>query len=432
MRITGTEAAYRRGLDEFVWRDPSIYLNEEFLQRCMGLPVVIEHPEKATLDTHEYRDRVIGAIMLPYIKGNEVWGIARINDLEAAKVMEENQVSTSPAVVFRPEEASNRTEMDNGSKLLIEGVPSLLDHLAVCERGVWDKGGEATGVQNDVIRGDSQMDEEAMKADAARRDADEKERADRARMDAEAGEKLDKMLSKIDALCSRMDAMEEEDKKRKGSEEEEERKADKAKKDEDEEKEDVGEEEKKVAIDKSRKDAKRKDESEEEEKKEEESRKDAELADLKAQVSALARLVRPTRLSDEERTAMIDAQARADSVYRLHGKEAPRPMDGETLVAYRRRLADGVRAHSKNWSDVDIGGLADAALSVAERQIYADADEAGRRPPVGSFDGLRAIKRQDEAGRTIIEYVGDPRSVYNPPRVVQYFKGFAGRNDRLA
>ena len=39
LRITGTGAAYRSGANEFVWRDPSIYLNAEFLQRCNGLPV---------------------------------------------------------------------------------------------------------------------------------------------------------------------------------------------------------------------------------------------------------------------------------------------------------------------------------------------------------------------------------------------------------
>src|SRR6185437_11692277 len=36
LRITGTGAAYRAGIDEYVWRDPSLYMNEEFLERCKG------------------------------------------------------------------------------------------------------------------------------------------------------------------------------------------------------------------------------------------------------------------------------------------------------------------------------------------------------------------------------------------------------------
>ena len=51
MRITGTGFAYRHSMDEFVWRDPSLYLNQGFLDRCNGLIVIVEHPERATLDS---------------------------------------------------------------------------------------------------------------------------------------------------------------------------------------------------------------------------------------------------------------------------------------------------------------------------------------------------------------------------------------------
>src|ERR1019366_258253 len=115
LRITGTGAAYRLGLDEYVWRDPSIYLNDEFLARCNGLPVVVYHPEETDrLDTKEFRNRVVGSIMLPYIKDDEVWGNARINDMDAAKIMAENQLSTSPGVVFKASEISNQVTMKNG------------------------------------------------------------------------------------------------------------------------------------------------------------------------------------------------------------------------------------------------------------------------------------------------------------------------------
>lgn len=47
IRITGTGLAYRTGLKEHVWRDPNLYLNDEFLQRCNGLPVIANHPDGA-------------------------------------------------------------------------------------------------------------------------------------------------------------------------------------------------------------------------------------------------------------------------------------------------------------------------------------------------------------------------------------------------
>lgn len=153
IRITGTGAAYRRAHNEHVWRDPSIYLNDDFLARCNGLPVIFEHPDKALLDSKEFADRVIGTIVLPYIHGDEVWGIAKIYDAAAAQIMAEDRddVSTSPAVTWRDLSVNTVIRTEDGSKLLIEGEPSLLDHIAVVTPlGVWDKGGPARGVRVDA------------------------------------------------------------------------------------------------------------------------------------------------------------------------------------------------------------------------------------------------------------------------------------------
>jgi hypothetical protein len=145
LRITGTGASYRPEYNEHVWRDPQLYLNGEFLNRCNGLPVIWEHPPGDQLDQQEWEKRVIGSIMLAYIVKDEVWGIARVYDQDAARLMLENQLSTSPAVVFRPGTNQSR-QLEGGKTQLIEGEPALLDHLAVCELGVWDKAGEPTGV----------------------------------------------------------------------------------------------------------------------------------------------------------------------------------------------------------------------------------------------------------------------------------------------
>jgi len=159
IRITGTGVSYRHAREEYVWRDPSIYINDEFLARCNGLAVIWEHPDKSLLNDKEFSDRVIGSIMLPYIpadKPDEVWGIAKVYDAEAAKIMRDNQMSTSPAVNFADPTENDRVTLENGKVMLIEGKPSLLDHIAICTNGVWDKGGDPTGVESIDAIADSQ------------------------------------------------------------------------------------------------------------------------------------------------------------------------------------------------------------------------------------------------------------------------------------
>lgn len=151
IRITGTGLAFRSSIGEFVWRDPSLYLNNEFLERCNGLIVIRDHPETAVLTPEEFKERVIGSIMFAYIKRDEVWGIAKIYDTDTIKEMCETEVSTSPSVVF-DSTANNTTLMTEDKKpFLIEGIPFLLDHIAIVtkdrgSKGVWDKGGDPAGV----------------------------------------------------------------------------------------------------------------------------------------------------------------------------------------------------------------------------------------------------------------------------------------------
>lgn len=146
MRVTGTGASYRPELQEHVWRDPGIYLNANFLARINGLPVIWEHPPGNELTQAEFEKRVIGSIMLPYIEQDEVWAVTRIYDQDAAKMMRDKRLSTSPSVVFGDQSVNEVRKLEGGRTLLIEGDPSLVDHLAVCELGVWDRGGEATGI----------------------------------------------------------------------------------------------------------------------------------------------------------------------------------------------------------------------------------------------------------------------------------------------
>jgi 8-oxo-dGTP pyrophosphatase MutT (NUDIX family) len=155
IRITGTGVAYRDKYEEFCIRDPAIYLNEEFLERCNGLPVIWEHPVKSTLNSDEFQNRIVGVVFVPYIKGDEVWSIAKIYDDDAIKLLSSKQFSTSPSVAWVDPDANRHAEFD-GKAILIEDKPGLIDHIAICEIGVWDKGGPADGVESvDVGRADA-------------------------------------------------------------------------------------------------------------------------------------------------------------------------------------------------------------------------------------------------------------------------------------
>lgn len=158
IRITGTGAAYRTTGDEFVWRDPSMYMNDEFLQRCNGLFTILEHPPKVPmLNTEEFRKRIVGSIFLPFLKPelNEVWGVAKIADMEVAELLETEKMSTSPGVIFIKSELRRELEVEDGKTLVIEGEPCLLDHICITPYGVWDKGGEPAGVDSIETRNDS-------------------------------------------------------------------------------------------------------------------------------------------------------------------------------------------------------------------------------------------------------------------------------------
>lgn len=151
IRITGTGIAYRPQLDEFPFRDKALYLTPEFLERCNGLPVILEHPPKDVLNSKEFKKRVVGTVFVPYVQGEEVWAIAKILDMEVAQMLETEQMSTSPAVICRGQEI----EMA-GETVLIEEKPKLVDHIALLVGpGVWDRGGPLAGVESIDVKADS-------------------------------------------------------------------------------------------------------------------------------------------------------------------------------------------------------------------------------------------------------------------------------------
>ena len=362
VRVTGTGLSFRKGLQEHVWRNPEHYCNDEFLARCAGLPILWEHPPRAVLDGDEFAKRVIGTVFLPYVQGFEVWAIAKIYDPQAAKMMEEGQLSTSPSVVFRDETVNDRVQSGDGRSLLFEGKPSLLDHLAVCELGVWDKGGAPAGVRSDTAKDEAM----AKRADGT----DEPEDKGKGAGD---GEKLDKLLehfgsisTSLENLTGRMDAMEAKSK------------ADSAKKDEE------TEEERRARLSEE---AKRSD--------------SGTRADSYTQRHA-------AEAANEHALAMI--QSRADAAANLHGRRAPAPMAGEKQTAYRVRVLREHQKFSPGYKAVNLNAIAHAdpaAFETIEGQIFADSAVEANRPTMFPNNEIQCRTRFDrDMERNVREFFG--------------------------
>lgn len=386
IRISGTGTAFRSAHDEFVYRSPDEYLTERFVARCNGLQVIWKHPKDSLLNGKEFTQRTVGSIFLPYIRGDEVWGIAKIYDDTAIEMMTENQLSTSPAVLV----AGPKVELEDGTTVLIEGKPSLLDHLAICEVGVWDKGGAPAGVDSDLI-GDLMMTEAEMKAKADADEAKAKADAEEAKAKADAdndkmGKFCDSVSKFMDSMSARMDAFE-------------------AKKADADEKGDP----EKLAADKARKDSEDKEAEEAKKKADADEKAKADSAALAERLADLDRRM-PKQISDADFAAMADAQARADGVLSAFGDSAPRPLQGESLDGYSARLATKLKGHSAAWKGIDLAALPAPALSIAIEQIYSDAAVAARSPVDIPAGQLRPIVTTDETGRRHTKFHGRPMS----------------------
>jgi len=111
---------------------------------------------------------------------------------------------------------------------------------------------------------------------------------------------------------------------------------------------------------------------------------------------------------DEDEAAYADCQAKADSVYSAFGKSASRPLQGESLMAYRKRMVRGLQAHSDEMKNVNINAIKDEAmLSIVEKRVYADAVAASRGTGAIGKGQLIELHKTDRAGRTITEFRGD-------------------------
>ncbi|HIH9052253.1 TPA: DUF2213 domain-containing protein [Escherichia coli] len=384
LRITGTGLAYRAGLKEHVWRDPKLYLNEEFLRRCNGLPVIANHPDDAVLTEEDFKSRIVGSVMLPYIRGDEVWAVCRVYLQSIVEEITEGDVSTSPSVVFNS--TSGNVEVQEGDiNFLIEGVPFLVDHIALVTKdhgslGVWDKDRIPAGVEV-TNTGEIKMEKEELQA----------------LLQGVVSDALQGINQKIDGVVTRMDSLEQRDKARADAEEQAKKEA------EEKAKADEAAEEQRKADEAAAKEA------EEKAKADEAAAKDAEE---KAKADSEAE---EQRKADEEAekerndSALAEAQAKADSAFSACGKNAPAPFSGENALDYRKRALIAMQKHSPAHKDVNIRAIADSAtLAVLEDAIFSAARQSIEKEMMSTQGQLHKRIRNDEAGRRITEYQGDP------------------------
>jgi len=384
LRITGTGLAYRAGLKEHVWRDPKLYLNEEFLRRCNGLPVIANHPDDAVLTEEDFKSRIVGSVMLPYIRGDEVWAVCRVYLQSIVEEITEGDVSTSPSVVFNS--TSGNVEVQEGdTNFLIEGVPFLVDHIALVTKahgslGVWDKDRIPAGVEV-TNTGEIEMEKEELQA----------------LLQGVVSDALQGINQKIDGVVTRMDSLEQRDKARADAEEQAKKEA------EEKAKADEAAEEQRKADEAAAKEA------EEKAKADEAAAKDAEE---KAKADSEAE---EQRKADEEAekerndSALAEAQAKADSAFSACGKNAPAPFSGENALDYRKRALIAMQKHSPAHKDVNIRAIADSAtLAVLEDAIFSAARQSIEKEMMSTQGQLHKRIRNDEAGRRITEYQGDP------------------------
>ncbi len=396
IRISGTGLSFRPTLNEYVERQPENYLTDEFLERCNGLPVVWKHPKGNKLDSDSFKERVIGTVFLPYIAENEVWGIAKVFDTDAAEIMDKHQLSTSPGVTFAAG-TNARVQLKDGSSLLIEGNPNLLDHIAIVEEGVWDKGGEPSGVlsenaqvvmteasradssdQTDSNIGETDMDEilELLKGIAAGQaelvkrvealEADESEEApvnaqteEAAKLSAAEGAKKDDAMP---APVLNVPEVKKDDAPVVAPAPE------------------VKAEPAAYVADKARMDALEK-----------------EIGELKANAKE------PT---EDKAKEFAVAQKKADSVEQAYGDSARRPLRGESVMDYRKDLLKKHQVRSEKYKSISIDAITDpATLAIVEDEIYADSLRAASSVD-GLSDGVMVKSVVSRGGREITEYRG--------------------------
>jgi hypothetical protein len=118
--------------------------------------------------------------------------------------------------------------------------------------------------------------------------------------------------------------------------------------------------------------------------------------------------------SPDTQDAFALVQSRADKVYSANGQQADKPLYGETLSAYRRRLLKPLQKYSDTFrnSDLRVVAVDPAAFNAVEDSIYKSAADAAKDPRTVPLGFLREHVEQ-RGGHTYTTFTGRPISWMN-------------------
>ncbi|HHT9005597.1 TPA: hypothetical protein ACT5B2_001855 [Burkholderia cenocepacia] len=139
-RLTGTGDVWRSKQGE-MFRPPDYYMTPEFLDRCAGVPVIMNHPtDSATINPADVR--IVGTVIHAFpnpADPTEILCVLRIIDGFMQQDLLTKILSTSPSIIVAASTVSDG--------VIVEGAPiAAPDHLAICELGVWDHQGPPSGI----------------------------------------------------------------------------------------------------------------------------------------------------------------------------------------------------------------------------------------------------------------------------------------------
>jgi hypothetical protein len=209
-------------------------------------------------------------------------------------------------------------------------------------------------------------------------DKADKARADKVRKDAEeaamAGEKLDKVIAHLDSLGKRMDEWE----KSKSKDEEGEGEIEKGKPRE------LG------ADSQVRKDS----------------------AETLEEIENHKLKIGPTYKVAAD-SVLAEIQSEAQRASDAWAKQTVHPWEGESVTAYRRRVAKEHQQHSPLWKDVDLHTLSGQALRNATAQIFTDSIAASSDPKSYPDTLIERIHVDHQTGQRMITFHGNPSAWTN-------------------
>ncbi len=114
----------------------------------------------------------------------------------------------------------------------------------------------------------------------------------------------------------------------------------------------------------------------------------------------------PPPLSQAETNEVADLKQQFTEPYRWFGNALPEPVPGETPHRYRARLVAGL--------GIQPGATAGAYATLSPNALrHMAAEHVARAPAVAHAlaaerGEMRAVRRDDAAGRTVVEFIGDP------------------------